>query len=151
MKRRGGIRAAAPEVQEGVQLICVRDLMRFVDILELYRLLGKMHGRAVLVAMTPCLVDAIAEPMLAGLPHAFLHTPFDSQRVEEAVQRMKRNEGALVVVEVACPEDAVRVLQGVEATGNSMLVASADLRQAFLASPLARPRPRAMRYAQVAL
>ncbi|MGQ9559948.1 MAG: hypothetical protein ACUVTG_06140 [Candidatus Oleimicrobiaceae bacterium] len=134
----------------GVGLICVRDLMRFVEILEVHRLLQKAQSRAVLLAMTPCLVDAIAEPMLADLPHQLLHAPFDSRRVEEAVKRLMGREGALVVVEVLCPDDATQVVQAAEAISAHLVVTSADLRQSVPPPAWALQRAVGMRLARAA-
>ena len=134
----------------GAGVICVRDLMRFVEILEVHRLLQKAQSRAVLLAMTPCLVDAIAEPMLADLPHQVLHAPVDSRRVEEAVERLMGRDRALVVVEVLCPNDATRVLQAAEAISAHLVVASADLCQSVPAPPCATLRAVGTRLARAA-
>ncbi len=139
----GASRAKHARGDAGV--ICVRDLMRFVEILELHRLLERAQSRAVLLAMTPCLVDAIAEPMLAPLPHEVLHAPFDGRRVQQAVERLMGREQALVIVEVFSPDDAARVLQAAEAISAHLVVASADLRQSVPASSWAKPQAVAKR------
>lgn len=147
-KAREPVGSATPQA---CSVICVQDLLRFVDILELRRTLVRDNAQVVLVAMTPCLVDAIAERMLLGVPHEVLHPPFDTQRVELAVQRLAGSQaGPVVVVEVACPEDAVRVRQAVEATASPLITASADLRQARAAAPRAARRPATLRRHQPA-
>ncbi|MBC7185643.1 MAG: hypothetical protein H5U38_01270 [Calditrichaeota bacterium] len=138
---------------EGAQLvICIGDIMRFVDALELRRLLNKLNGRAVLVAMSPCLVDSIVERMLQDVPHQVLHPPLDTLRLGLAVQRLSgEGSGPLLLVEVTCPEDAARVRQAVQATARCLFTASADLRQACAVALPAAKRPATIRPHQPAV
>ncbi|MCR4438173.1 MAG: hypothetical protein QHJ34_03920 [bacterium] len=142
MKREGKVKVAAENAAEqGQVVICIRDIMRFVDALELRRSLNKVNGHALLVAMTPCLVDSIAERMLGDVPHLVLHPPFDTLRVELAVQQLSgEGSGPLLLVEVACPEDAARVRQAVAAAARCLFTASADLRLACPPAPCATKR-----------
>lgn len=129
MKKTCAVPVAARELGAPHQpVIFVRELMRFVDILELRRLLWKRHGGGILVAMTPCLVDAIAERMLCNVPHQVVHPPFDERRVQEAMALISgADELPLVVVEVASPEDAGRVAQAVTGARTYQVACAADL------------------------
>ncbi len=106
----------------------VQELMRFVDILDLRRTMLRYDRGAMLVTMTPCLVDAIAERLLGNVPHQVVHPPFDGQRVAEAMRRVAgTQEVPLVVVEVECPEQAGRVAQALAGTRAYFLACAADL------------------------
>ncbi len=120
--------AAATQRRSVQPVFFVQELMRFVDILDLRRTMLRYDRRALLVTMTPCLVDAIAERLLGNVPHQVVHPPFDGQRVAEAMRRVAgAQEVPLVVVEVECPEQAGKVAQAVAGTRACFLACAADL------------------------
>ncbi|MDZ7337828.1 MAG: hypothetical protein ONB30_04740 [candidate division KSB1 bacterium] len=128
MKRARAVRAAVELGACQRPVVFVRELMRFVDILELRRVLCRRHRGGMLVAMTPCLVDAIAERMLGNVPHQVVHPPFDERRVAEAITLVSEaDDMPLVVVEVAHPEDAGRVGQAVTSARTYQVACAADL------------------------